>query len=123
MAKVLPSWPAPKAFHDKTLEAQRNRNYPKFATDAFVELYRYAGRIREQLSFVHCPALIIHSKKDQVIDAKAAIEIHEGIASKKKRLQWFERSGHEMLLDMEAEAVTRAIADFLQEQQTSSTNE
>ncbi len=113
MAKLLSSWPSPSAYHDKSLEQQRNRNYPRFATGAFVELYKYSKRIEQDLTFVHCPALILHSRKDQVIHPDAAQAIHDKISSTSKKLVWFERSGHEMMLDMESEAVVSTIAEWL----------
>jgi len=123
LAKVASSWPSPKAYHDKALEKQRNRNYPKFATDSFAELYRYARHIEENLSFVHCPALILHSKVDQVIQPQAAQIIHDRISSTSKKLVWFEKSGHEMMLDMESEAVIRTIADYLKLQMSDSSSD
>jgi len=113
IARVIPSWPSPKAFHDKELEKQRNRNYPRFPTRAFSELYRYASLLENQLSFVSADALIVQSRKDQIINPRAAEIIHERLGSKRKELVWFEESGHEMLLDMEAARVTAAVADFV----------
>jgi carboxylesterase len=111
LSKLVPSWPGPKSFHDKALEKQRNRNYPKFPTAAFVELYKYSKHVENRLSFVSANALVIHSRKDQIIKPCAAEIIHDRIGSKARRLLWFERSGHEMLLDMEAPEVTRAVAE------------
>lgn len=116
LARVVSSWPSPNAYHDKALEQQRNRNYPRFATAAFAQLYRYSKRIEQDLSFVHCPALILHSKVDQVIDPRSAQLIHDGIQSQSKRLVWFERSGHEMLLDMESDAVLATVSEWLKQQ-------
>ncbi len=113
MAKVVKSWPSPRAFVDRQLEKERNRNYPKFPTGAFAELYKYSKKVEHNLSFVSADALIIGSKKDQIIHPKAAHTIHDKISSKQKRMVWFEESGHEMLLDLEAGKVTEVIADFL----------
>jgi len=119
IARVIPSWPSPKAFHDKELEKQRNRNYPRFPTRAFAELYRYAETVENQLSFVSADALILQSRKDQIVDPRAADLIHHRIASKRKELCWFEESGHEMLLDMEAGKVAASVTDFIKSLVTS----
>lgn len=111
LAKVVKSWPSPKAFHDKALDEQRNRNYKKFPTPAFAELYAYSKDVENRLSFVSAKALIIHSRKDQIVKSSAAEIIYARIASKQKQLKWYERSGHEMLLDMEAVDVGAAIAE------------
>jgi carboxylesterase len=109
--KLVKSWPSPKAFHDKELDKQRNRNYPKFPTAAFTELYKYSKEVEHRLSFVAANALILHSRKDQVVHPRAAELIHKLISSPAKRVMWFERSGHEMLLDMESEEVMSVVID------------
>jgi len=111
LARIIPSWPSPKAFHDKQLMEQRNRNYPRFPTATFVELYRYAQEVGNRLSFVIAEALIIQSRKDQVVAPASAEKILQKISSKNKRIQWFERSGHEMFLDLEGREVTAAVIE------------
>ena len=114
LARVVSSWPSPKAFHDKALDQERNRNYPRFATDSFASLYAYAKKVENNLSFVSADTLVIHSRRDQVVHPRAAEIIHSKIASSRKELVWFEKSGHEMLLDMESADVLRAVGDYLQ---------
>jgi carboxylesterase len=113
MAKIIPSWPSPSAYHDRALEKQRNRNLPKFPTPAFAELYRYAGEVENRLSFVAADALVIHSRKDQVVRPSAAEIILSKLGSDHKQIRWFERSGHEMMLDMESADVAAAVANQL----------
>lgn len=113
MAKLFKSWPGPSSFNDPELARQRNRNYERFPTGAFNELYKYAGKVENLLSFVQSDALIIHSKKDTVIHPKASQIIFDKIGSKHKKLVWFERSGHEMLLDNEAPKVAETVMEFV----------
>jgi len=113
LAAVVPSWPSPRAFCDRELEKQRNRNYPRFPTKAFHELYKYAKKVEQNLSFISADALVIHSRKDQVVHPRAAEIIHQRISSKSRKLLWFEESGHEMLLDLEAQKVLGAIAEYI----------
>lgn len=115
LAAVVPSWPSPSAYHDKTLEAKNNQNYPKFPPKAFCELYEYAQEMENRLSFVKAPTLVLHSKVDQVVHPKAAAIIYSKIQTRNKKLVWFEKSGHEMLLDMESEQVLATITDFLKQ--------
>lgn len=115
IAKFVKSWPSPNTYNDPELEKQRNRNYPRFPTSAFVSLYMYSKAVKNVLSFVIADALIIHSRKDRVILPKSAEIIHNRISSKNKRLVWFEESGHEMLLDLEADKVTAVVGDFIRE--------
>jgi carboxylesterase len=115
VAKVVASWKSPNAYQDQELARQRNKNYPKFPTQAFVQLYDYAGTISNRLSFVHAPTLVLGARKDQIVSPKAAETIFKRIPSKDKRLVWFDETGHEMLLDLEAEKVKATVASYLRE--------
>jgi carboxylesterase len=112
VSRVVSFWPSPNAYNDREC-AKRNQNYPKFPTDAFVELYRYAGDVGNRLSFVKVPLTVLHSRKDQVISPKAAEAAMERTSSQDKTLVWFEKSGHEMFLDLEADAVTAEVGKAL----------
>lgn len=114
LSKVVHFWPSPNAYNDPELRRRENRNYPKFATDAFASLYAYSREIPNLLSFVKAPILVLHSKRDQVIAPRSAEIIHEKVSSKDRSLIWFERSGHEMLLDCEREAVVTTIMEFIE---------
>jgi carboxylesterase len=113
LSKVVKFWNSPNAFNDLELKKKENRNYPKFATDAFASLYRYASQVHNLLSFVKADILILHSKKDQIIAPKSAQIIYEKVSSKNKEIKWFEKSGHEMLLDLERDDVIKAVVDFI----------
>ncbi len=112
LSKFVRYWPSPESFHDPAL-ATRCTNYPMFATDAFASLYDYAHRIAERLPEVHVPIRILQSKKDQIITPEAANIIYEKVSSPIREIVWFERSGHEMMQDMEASAVFREIMAFI----------
>ena len=118
LAKVVRYWPSPYAFRDSTC-AEKNENYPRFATDAFASLYRFGSELEQRLHLVSAPALIIQSRKDQVVDPKGAGIILERIGAAEKELVWFNRSGHELLLDMEADAVLPIVEEFLLERRKS----
>lgn len=113
ISKFIKFWPSPKAYNDETLAAKENRNYPKFATSAFASLWDYSQRMTNMLSFVKAPIVILQSHKDQVVNPQAAKIIHDKVTSKDKTLVWFERSGHEMLLDLEADLATETVMTFV----------
>jgi carboxylesterase len=113
LARIVKFWPSPDAYHDAECRKRENRNYPKFATAAFASLYEYAHKVTNLLSFVKAPIVIIESRKDQVVNPVAATIIHKKVSSKDKNLVWFEKSGHEMLLDMEAPAVIQTVMTFV----------
>lgn len=112
LSKVVPYWPGPKTFNDKNL-AKNNTNYKWFPTKTFVSLYDFAKVIEENLYKVKVPILVVHSKEDHVISASAANTIYEKVASPHREIKWFYKSGHEMMQDMEAEDVFKAIDEFV----------
>lgn len=112
MARLVSFWPSPNAFHDKEL-AKASQNYKKFPTDAFASLFAYAGEVGNLLSFVKVPVVVLHSHKDQVISPKAANVVMERVSSSDRSVVWFHESGHEMFMDLEAEAVVAEVGRAL----------
>lgn len=105
---------ARRGYTDQALVAQ-NTNYSRFATDAFVSLYRYGRVVEQLLPRVQAPLLVIHSHRDRVIKPRSAEIIYARAGSQRKELRWFERSGHEMLLDCEAPQVVAAVETFIRQ--------
>lgn len=109
---VAPYWPSPASFMDPEL-AKASTNYAKFPTRTFSHLLNFANMVERRLGEVRVPTLILHSRKDTIAAPIGAKIIEERIASKEKRIVWFERSGHEMLQDLEAAEVYRVIGEYL----------
>ena len=112
VSRIVSYWPSPNAYCDKEC-AKKNQNYPKFPTDAFVQLYKYAGEVSNLLTFVKTPLVVMHSRKDQVIAPRAAEAVMEHVTSPDRRVVWFKESGHEMFLDLEADAITAEVGRAL----------
>lgn len=92
-----------------------NTNYRSFPLDALVSLFRYGTVVERMLPRVHAPLLVIHSHRDLVIKPVSANFIYARAGSQHKELRWFERSGHEMLQDVEAADVVGAIETFIRQ--------
>jgi carboxylesterase len=101
-------------YTDATL-LSANTNYRSFPLDALVSLYRYGPIVERMLPRVQAPLLVIHSHRDLVIKPISANIIYARAGSTDKQLLWFERSGHEMLQDLEAADVVTAIETFIRE--------
>lgn len=114
LARVRRTWPSPtrNSFSADEYFA-RCANYRWFDTAAYVSWRAERGRILANLRHVTAPLLVVHSRADRVVPARAAETVLAGAASRHKQIAWFERSGHEMLLDCEAEAVCDRIQEFL----------
>jgi len=112
MAKLVRYWPSPDSFNDPE-RRKRCTNYPKFATDAFAQLYHYSRQIAARLPEMHVPIRILQSKADQIVTPESANIIYEKVSSPTREIVWFEKSGHEMMQDLEDEAVFAEIMSFV----------
>ncbi len=112
LAKLVPYWPSPNSFNDESRKVL-SENYPKFATDAFSSLYKYSKEIESRLEEVEAPIRVLQSKKDQIIKPVAANIIYEKVSSIHRDISWYEKSGHEMMQDMEADAVFEDLIGFI----------
>ena len=113
IARISRFLPSPNSYNDPDLKEKENRNYPQFSTRAFVHLWRYGHRIPKLLPSVEAPILILQSRKDQIVMPESAQIIYDKVSSKDRSLMWFERSGHEMFLDLERDAVVEAVMAFI----------
>ncbi|MBN2800604.1 MAG: alpha/beta fold hydrolase [Deltaproteobacteria bacterium] len=113
LAAVAKDWPAPGAFNDLSL-ADQSENYPRFMTDAFLSLRRYAHETQLRLPQVKVPVCVLQSKADQVISPVAANIIYRDVSSEHRELHWFNKSGHEMGQDLERDEVFAKVMSFVQ---------
>ena len=107
----------PPAMYDPTLRAQAEAGavtYKRFPVAAFAELYALAGIAPREFPLVTSPALVIHSRKDQVIPPSAGEKAFAFLGSRDKKLTWLEESGHEMFWDMQRDELSRQIVSFVQ---------
>jgi carboxylesterase len=112
LAKFVRYWPMPDPFHDPAAR-ERARNYPKCATDALASLWSYSQEIASRLREVHVPIRVLQSKKDQVVAPESANIIYEKVSSPHREIIWYHKSGHEMMMDLEAEEVFEDIMEFV----------
>ncbi|HEU4326436.1 MAG TPA: alpha/beta fold hydrolase [Roseiflexaceae bacterium] len=116
LARVVKEWHAGNGsgFADQSL-VERSTNYTAFPAATFVSLYQAARRVEARLPRISAPALILGSRQDRVVQPLAAQLVYDRIGSTEKELVWFERSGHEMLLDCEGDAVAARVGLFLEQ--------
>ncbi|HEY7063643.1 MAG TPA: alpha/beta fold hydrolase [Chloroflexota bacterium] len=101
-----------RGYSDAT-RARLAAGYSRLPTSAFLALVAYARWLEPRLASVRTPTLIVHSRADRVIHPTSATRIHARLGCAEKQVRWFERSGHEMLVDCEAEAVLDAVEEFV----------
>lgn len=113
IARVMPWMELPaQGFADPSL-AGTSTNYTRAPTRAIVELVTFGRVVARRLPEVRAPLLVIAPRHDRVIRPASAEAVYRRAGSTEKRLVWFERSGHEMLQDLEREAVLDEIAAFV----------
>ncbi len=112
LAKAVKYWPSPESFNDLSLKVNC-KNYPKFPTKAFAHLFDYSKEIASRLREIHVPIRILQSKKDQIVAPEAANIIYEKVSSPIREIIWYQKSGHEMMQDLEAEQVFADIMEFV----------
>jgi carboxylesterase len=103
----------PARGYSDAMRARLAAGYARLPTSAFLSLLAYARWLEPRLAAVRTPTLVIHSRRDRVIHPASATRIHARLGCAEKELRWFERSGHEMLVDCEADAVLDAVEEFV----------
>lgn len=118
LGRLLRRWPLPKDFADPALAAH-DRSYPWVPMDALLSFLELSGVARQRLAEVHQPALILHSRVDRVVAPAAAELLAAEIGTPRTlmRTAWFERSGHELLRDVEQAAVIDTVVAFVAERE------
>ena len=61
--------------------------------------------VRNELSLVHLPVLIMQGRCDRTIAADSAQTLFDGLGTKDKEIVWWPHSAHSMIVDGEREAV------------------
>jgi len=73
-----------------------------------------AGEIRNRISEIKTPILIIQAKHDNRVDPRGARYLYAHVGSERKKLFVAEHSGHVVLLDVDRKAVFDEIASFIE---------
>jgi carboxylesterase len=79
------------------------------------EVYLLQRRVLEALPTIHQPALIFQGRRDAQVDPQAAQILCDALGSTDKVVVWLERSGHNLLVDGEREAVWAQSYEWMME--------
>ena len=88
-------------------------NYDRFPTATFLSILRAAPGIQKRLPQIIVPTLVIGARNDKVVLPIASQIVYDGLGARDKQLVWFDRSGHEMLVDCEGPQVCERVEAFL----------
>ncbi|MFS6826713.1 alpha/beta hydrolase [Cyanobium sp. ATX-6F1] len=114
--RLLRRWPIPKTYRDPSL-AIHDSSYDWSPMAPLISFLEFGAHTRARLGEVSCPALILQSHADPVVLDASVPLLCAGLATPaaEKRVVWFERSGHELVLDLEGPAVVATVMEFVGE--------
>lgn len=87
--------------------------YEKTPVKAVVSQLLMAIKVRRELKHIDAPCLIIQSKKDKIVSAKAPEKIYKLLNNKFKKIIWVNNSGHIITLGHDKEYVFKEIKKFI----------
>ncbi len=87
--------------------------YSWFPAKSFHQYWLRTQHFDSVLEKIIQPTTIFHSKKDRLADPAGAEYIYNKIKSKEKKIIWLEKSGHEILLDVESEEIVNKIIKII----------
>ncbi len=92
---------------------ERFWSYDVYPVEGAYQLWRLQKRVRSELGRIRCPTLTVYSTGDSVIGPRSGRTVYERIASRDKRLQELQHSGHGIVLDAECQAVFEAARQWI----------
>jgi len=111
MAPIVPyrvPSPGPKSVVD-----ERWKGYPVQPIPAATQLFRLQKEVRQRLSLIHQPVLIVQGRLDRSIFPDCPEIVMGQIHSEIKKVHWMDKSEHCVILDQEWEKVAEITAKFL----------
>ncbi len=111
VSRVLKS--VPSVGNDICDPDSREICYERVPTAATLRVLRFTKSVRESLSDVTCPILVMHSHNDHTAHPDNAKLIHDRVASTDKQLVWFDRSYHVLTLDYDRQEVYERTYEFI----------
>ena len=97
---------------DQSLERD-HIEYPSYPVRSGVELDRLLEQMREDLTRMQIPLLVMHSMSDRVVPHQHAQQIIDAASTTDKRMVLLEKSGHGITRDIEKGQVLEEILAFL----------
>ena len=102
----------PSDWHDQAMKLEQ-AEYPYNPTRAIVELCDLLEVMRQSLSKITVPVLLVHSRQDASITPENMQRIYAALGSTDKSMFWLEQSGHVITRDQERQRVFEAALAFV----------
>ncbi len=111
--RLLTYWHTEPDYADPEL-ARGDSNYRYFPVETLASLDHYRSVVEDLLPIIRAPVCTVASTQDPVVPQRAAELIVEKVSSDYHENHWFHESRHEMMRDVEREAVFEVLLRFIQ---------
>jgi len=103
----------PKKRRDYDIDPQYFVGYDSTPLACLASLLELIESVKADLPNVHCPSLLVQSRREHTVRPESATFIFERLGAITKELFWLEKSGHVITVDIERETVFAKVAGFL----------
>lgn len=94
---------------------ERWQGYPLNPMGAAVQMFNLQAEVRRRLPRIRQPLLVVQGKLDTSVSLQGPLVLAEKVASKVKQIEWYEQSGHCVILDGEWQLAAERTLTFLQQ--------
>lgn len=98
---------------DRDIKSEYIVSYNRVPVNCVHDLLILMDKTRRGLPFVKVPALVVQSRKDNIVRPVSAEIIYRELGSSDKNLVWLEESGHIITADCEREKVFQEVNEFI----------
>ncbi len=95
-------------------QAPPHLTYPYVATKNLYELKKLMDHVREDLSYVTAPALVVQGQKDSMVPPPNGGMVHQALGSKVKHLLYLEGSDHVVTMDFGKQVLFEKALKFVE---------
>lgn len=103
----------PKRRRDYDIDPQYYVGYDHTPLSCLASLMELIQSVQADLPTIHCPTLLIQSRREHTVRPESASYILDHLGAKDKELFWLQKSGHVITVDIERQIVFDKVAEFL----------
>lgn len=94
------------------LTVYQESSYARIPTKSVYQIYDLENVVSAELTRIHIPTLLVHSRLDETAPPSNVAEICSAIANPAPEVLWLTKSYHVLTLDYERDMMNQAILDF-----------
>lgn len=98
---------------DVSIELTDYVGYDTVPVGGVAEVMKLIAHVRDDLSAIHCPILVIHGQHDHTVPLENARLIHDSVSSTEKKLVILPKSFHVVTLDVERDLLEAEVLEFV----------